>query len=164
MAAHGTRSSYVAGCGCRDCTDASSRYHRDYYLRKQAGEAGQGRGMPAVPELPPSDWARLGACTGLDPAMFFPERGEPTGPAKAVCADCTVTSECLQWALDTSQKFGIWGGRSEKERRRLKVESAEIPAGPAVCACCGDRFEPRRRTQRYCSTDCRMYDRQRRTA
>lgn len=159
MAPHGTRTRYVAGCDCDACTDASSRYHHDYYLRKQTGDTGQGRGLPTVPDLPPSGWACLGACVGLDPALFFPERGDPTGPAKTVCADCQVADECLHWALVTSQKFGIWGGRSEKERRRLKIPTAAT--GPPVCVCCGETFDPRRRTQRYCSTDCRQYDRQR---
>lgn len=61
-----------------------------------------------------------GACRGRPDVNFFPERGERTGPAKAVCATCEVREDCLGYALDTVQKHGIWGGLSERERRRIR--------------------------------------------
>ncbi|MHB1762639.1 MAG: WhiB family transcriptional regulator [Acidimicrobiales bacterium] len=67
-------------------------------------------------------WADQGRCKGLDPDMFFPTRGADgatIAAAKAVCAECPVRSECLAWAL-RHEKFGIWGGTSEKERRALR--------------------------------------------
>jgi WhiB family redox-sensing transcriptional regulator len=61
-----------------------------------------------------------GMCRGLDPDMFFPERGGPTREAKVVCQACAVRDECLEYALDNAEKFGIWGGTSERERRQLR--------------------------------------------
>lgn len=69
---------------------------------------------------PTPDWFRAAACKGMDPTLFFPERGEPTAPAKQVCAGCEVREKCLEFALLTGEKTGVWGGVSEKERRRLR--------------------------------------------
>jgi WhiB family transcriptional regulator, redox-sensing transcriptional regulator len=65
-------------------------------------------------------WQRSANCLGVDPDLFFPERGGSTREAKEVCRGCVVRQECLQYALDNSEKFGIWGGLSERERRRLR--------------------------------------------
>ena len=73
-------------------------------------------------ELP--SWRRQGNCLGVNPDLFFPERGEPTAPAKKVCAGCVVRSDCLEYALSTGEKFGIWGGLSERERRRIRQQLA----------------------------------------
>lgn len=62
----------------------------------------------------------LGSCRGLNPSIFFPDRGESLKPAKAVCGDCIVRDECLEYALNHGERFGIWGGASERERRRLR--------------------------------------------
>lgn len=65
-------------------------------------------------------WTDLANCLGVDPALFFPERGASTSEARAVCAGCVVRDECLEYALANSEKFGIWGGMSERERRRIR--------------------------------------------
>jgi WhiB family redox-sensing transcriptional regulator len=57
---------------------------------------------------------------GVDPELFFPERGSSTREAKEVCRGCVVRSECLEFAIANSEKFGIWGGMSERERRRVR--------------------------------------------
>lgn len=62
----------------------------------------------------------LGACQGLDPDIFFPDRGESLRPAKAVCDKCIVKDECLEYALASGERFGVWGGTSERERRRIR--------------------------------------------
>jgi len=62
-------------------------------------------------------WMAEAACRGKDTDIFFPTRGADTGPAKAICAVCTVRPECRTYALATQQRFGIWGGLSERERR-----------------------------------------------
>ena len=59
-------------------------------------------------------------CMGVDPDLFFPERGASTKEAKEVCRGCVVQSDCLEYALANGEKFGIWGGMSERERRRLR--------------------------------------------
>ncbi len=66
--------------------------------------------------------SELAACRGCDPNLFFPEHGGPTDDAKAVCMSCPVRVECLEFALQNVEKFGIWGGISERERRRLRRE------------------------------------------
>ena len=71
-------------------------------------------------EAGPPAWQRYANCLGGDPDLFFPERGGSTREAKEVCRGCVVREECLQYALDNSEKFGIWGGLSERERRRLR--------------------------------------------
>lgn len=65
-------------------------------------------------------WQANAACAGADPELFFPARGEPTATAKAVCATCPVRDPCREYALARTEKFGIWGGLSERERRALR--------------------------------------------
>lgn len=65
-------------------------------------------------------WQAQANCMGVDPDLFFPERGESTREAKEVCRGCVVREDCLEYALANSEKFGIWGGLSERERRRLR--------------------------------------------
>lgn len=65
-------------------------------------------------------WRRFAKCAGLDTDLFFPERGGSTREAKEVCRGCVVREDCLQYALRNGEKFGIWGGLSERKRRRLR--------------------------------------------
>ena len=64
-------------------------------------------------------WRQLGACTGLEPTMFYPDDGDEALEAKAVCAGCGVRVACLEHALASREKEGIWGGATERERRRI---------------------------------------------
>ena len=59
-------------------------------------------------------------CAQTDPEAFFPEKGGSTREAKRVCSRCDVRADCLDYALAHDERFGIWGGLSERERRRLK--------------------------------------------
>lgn len=65
-------------------------------------------------------WMERGACRGVDGELFFPDRGASTREAKAVCRGCPVQAECLAYAMNMNEKHGIWGGLSERERRRLR--------------------------------------------
>ena len=65
-------------------------------------------------------WQERALCAQTDPESFFPEKGGSTREAKRVCTQCEVRSECLEYALAHDERFGIWGGLSERERRRLK--------------------------------------------
>lgn len=56
------------------------------------------------------------ACNGKDTALFFPDRGIDAKPAKAICQRCSYTAECLEWALQTRQGFGVWGAKTAEER------------------------------------------------
>ncbi len=84
-------------------------------------------GVPGVrrPEEFPDDdsplsWQVDALCAQTDPEAFFPEKGGSTRDAKRVCSSCEVRSECLEYALQNDERFGIWGGLSERERRRLR--------------------------------------------
>ncbi|RCW39205.1 transcription factor WhiB [Halopolyspora algeriensis] len=66
------------------------------------------------------EWQERALCAQTDPEAFFPEKGGSTREAKRICAGCEVRSECLEYALEHDERFGIWGGLSERERRRLK--------------------------------------------
>jgi WhiB family redox-sensing transcriptional regulator len=65
-------------------------------------------------------WMDLGNCMGVDPDLFFPARGASTREAKEVCRQCVVQEQCLEYALIHRERFGIWGGLSERERRRIR--------------------------------------------
>jgi WhiB family redox-sensing transcriptional regulator len=79
-------------------------------------------GLTGVSGLTPEDpgWQELALCAQTDPEAFFPEKGGSTREAKRVCQSCEVRQECLEYALANDERFGIWGGLSERERRRLK--------------------------------------------
>lgn len=77
-------------------------------------------------------WVERAACRNSDPELFFPV--STTGPAagqvaeaRAVCASCPVRAECLDWALNTGQADGIWGGTTPEERRTMR-RNARIDA------------------------------------
>ena len=67
-----------------------------------------------------AEWAPRGACRGMDPGTFFPDRGQNVGHVKAICHTCEVEKECLDYAVTSRQVFGIWGGTSERERRNMR--------------------------------------------
>ena len=76
-------------------------------------------------------WQTKANCMGVDPDLFFPERGASTREAKSVCHGCEVKMECLEYALRHGEKFGIWGGMSERERRRIRRQRALARRGLA---------------------------------
>ncbi len=74
-------------------------------------------------------WRALSTCRDTDPELFFPvgTTGQALlqiAKAKSVCCQCPVTTECLEFALETNQDTGIWGGTSEEERRQIRREAA----------------------------------------
>lgn len=72
-------------------------------------------GMPSL-----FGWREQALCAQTDPESFFPEKGCSTKDAKSICALCPVRAECLAEAIEQDERFGVWGGLSERERRRLK--------------------------------------------
>src|SRR3954467_3447804 len=99
--------------------------------------------------LDPEDrgWQDYANCLGVDPDLFFPERGASTREAKEVCRGCVVREDCLEYALANGEKFGIWGGMSERERRRIRrrralQRRAAAPGGPGSAAPRGRRPLP----------------------
>jgi WhiB family redox-sensing transcriptional regulator len=82
--------------------------------------------MPASPwnalTAAADGWRLDALCAETDPEAFFPEKGGSTREAKRVCSGCSVRAECLEFALANDERFGIWGGLSERERRRLRLQ------------------------------------------
>ena len=78
--------------------------------------------IDVAPAITPEDdeWQERALCAQTDPEAFFPEKGGSTREAKRICQGCEVRNACLDYALAHDERFGIWGGLSERERRRLK--------------------------------------------
>ena len=76
--------------------------------------------LAAVAGEDEQEWQERALCAQTDPEAFFPEKGGSTREAKQICNSCEVRTECLEYALGHDERFGIWGGLSERERRRLK--------------------------------------------
>ncbi|WP_421083558.1 WhiB family transcriptional regulator [Rothia nasimurium] len=68
-------------------------------------------------------WQADALCAQTDPEAFFPEKGGSTRDAKRVCNECPVREACLEYAMENDERFGIWGGLSERERRRLRKQA-----------------------------------------
>jgi WhiB family redox-sensing transcriptional regulator len=75
-------------------------------------------------EADEAGWQERALCAQTDPEAFFPEKGGSTREAKKVCLTCEVRTDCLESALMNDERFGIWGGLSERERRKLKKSAA----------------------------------------
>jgi len=86
--------------------------------RRQSMESGRLVVMDLLGNAP--EWQERALCSQTDPEAFFPEKGGSTREAKRICSRCEVKGECLEYALGHDERFGIWGGLSERERRRLK--------------------------------------------
>lgn len=76
--------------------------------------------VPGATEDNPLAWQSDSLCAQTDPEAFFPEKGGSTRDAKKICGSCEVRSQCLEYALENDERFGIWGGLSERERRKLR--------------------------------------------
>ena len=77
--------------------------------------------------IAPPEWMAAGLCAEIDPDLFYPESGAPNRDAKRICAGCDVRAECLAYALAHRERFGVWGGTTERERRRMR----RAPVTPA---------------------------------
>lgn len=66
------------------------------------------------------EWARESLCAQTDPELFHPATGQSAVPAKRICLGCPVRAQCLDAALARNERHGVWGGLSERERRRLR--------------------------------------------
>ena len=93
----------------------------------------------------PEDWMSDALCTQTDPEAFFPDKGGSPRDAKRVCRSCDVDAECLAYALRNNERFGVWGGKSERERRALSLADR-------TCRECGTSIHERPREARYCVT------------
>lgn len=64
-------------------------------------------------------WRHYGACNGLDAEVFFPDSESAADEAKSICSTCKVRVSCLEHAIVVREKDGVWGGATERERRRI---------------------------------------------
>jgi len=69
--------------------------------------------------LTTASWRKRAACRGIDPEVFFPVTDEESEEAKAICEMCPVRQACLEHALANREREGVWGGATERERRRI---------------------------------------------
>jgi hypothetical protein len=76
------------------------------------------KSLPTNPS-PPDMWQEKASCHGIDPDVFFPTSEEEAGPALAYCGSCGIRQMCLAWALKNSERYGVWGGLTEQQRRRV---------------------------------------------
>jgi WhiB family redox-sensing transcriptional regulator len=92
---------------------------------QQTSDGRSGASELALKETVGLEWQDEANCLGVDPDLFFPERGASTREAKEVCRMCVVRTDCLEYAIANGEKFGVWGGLSERERRRLRRQRAQ---------------------------------------
>lgn len=92
--------------------------------RRKAASPGRVQALLNVALNPSVPWFDYAACREVSPDLFFPEKGESSRPAKRICLGCSVRDSCLEMALSCPERFGVWGGLSEPERRVLLGEVA----------------------------------------
>lgn len=76
-------------------------------------------------------WDPAALCNQTDPEAFYPDKGDSPKDAKRVCNNCEISPKCLAWALLTNQQFGVWGGLTAIQRRKLKRKEREAQAAQA---------------------------------
>lgn len=108
---HGTRGTYTKGCRCDDCKEAVARWQREYRAAQQ----------PVV-LCKPEPWMEHGACRNQPISWWFPPHVDRDAfhyysEARLICATCPVQTECLDYALEHGERFGMWGGQSPRERK-----------------------------------------------
>lgn len=83
-------------------------------------------GISVDAHVPETAWQIRGSCRGADPNIFYPDDKTGSEIAKKICVDCSVRAVCLEYALAGREKFGVWGGTSERERRRIAKARREL--------------------------------------
>ena len=116
-------SDYVSGNDRADRFGAGAGQGLGQGASQSMGQ-GMGQGIAGLlgigAEADAQSWQEQALCAETDPEAFFPEKGGSTREAKKICTGCEVKAQCLEYALANDERFGIWGGLSERERRRLK--------------------------------------------
>ncbi|HRV75999.1 MAG TPA: WhiB family transcriptional regulator [Candidatus Saccharimonadales bacterium] len=120
----------LGGMDTEDCppgyTDEAEEALRKHKSEHRASNAGSFASKSKVLRdgIESNGWQDFANCLGTDPELFFPERGASTREAKEVCKGCAVREDCLGYAMSKGERFGIWGGLSERERRRIRSQRA----------------------------------------
>lgn len=90
-----------------------------------AGARGAGTAWTSdIALINPEPWMQGASCASANPEEWFPEKGVSSADAKKVCAKCDVVAECLAYALEHDEQYGVWGGMTRSERRQLKRDGA----------------------------------------
>lgn len=169
---HGLRATYARGCRCADCREANRNYRRIQRPSRRDGIEDQALDDIAIPftQLPVrGDWRDIALCLELvnageaDAAWWYEDGpgGHKYLKARPVCERCPVAEDCLQWAIDLPERFGLWGGKSPKERRAIARGRRRI------CEICDSTFQIAVQTARnglFCSDHCRHEAKLRRQA
>ena len=118
---HGTLGGYTR---CRKtpdgpCPECKAINSAESAMTRQDKRANLERSLFAFDAMP---WQAEANCRGVDPGLFYPERGDDVTEPKAVCAGCTVRTPCLERALELNDDEGIWGGTSGRQRRLMRRE------------------------------------------
>jgi hypothetical protein len=100
----------------------------------------------------PPPWTQAAVCASVDPELWFPEKGNSAARAKKICATCPVREPCLQYALDNDDRFGVFGGTTERDRRKIRGNTK-------FCKHCGAEYAPGRSHAAFCSDECRSESR-----
>jgi WhiB family transcriptional regulator, redox-sensing transcriptional regulator len=118
----GDRQAAGQGMDAQSGSSFDSGYGAGYGSAAGQGMGGQGiAGLLGIGlEADAQSWQEQALCAETDPEAFFPEKGGSTREAKKICTGCEVKAQCLEYALANDERFGIWGGLSERERRRLR--------------------------------------------
>jgi WhiB family redox-sensing transcriptional regulator len=116
---HTTLAAAAAAVGVKEGSLAQTlrRAGRTDLVTRLTGHAPLNKPRPTPPDL---SWHEDALCAQTDPEAFFPDKGGSTREAKRVCMSCEVRVKCLDYALEHDERFGIWGGLSERERRSVK--------------------------------------------
>lgn len=97
-------------------------------------------------------WQDQALCAQTDPELFFPDKSGSTREAKRVCQSCEVRTQCLEYAIANQERFGVWGGLSERERRKVLQERT---GNARTCAWCAHPLPgDAERATRYCGQGC----------
>ena len=138
---HGTASCYRAGCRCHDCRAASALARRNARNRQHTppdpnqpiAQDGRGRWRRGdyhiIPVFERADWMDTALCRGKDTRNWYPDKGgnnwTPYVQARDLCGRCPVNNDCLLYALRNKERFGLWGGIPERQRRPLENMTPE---------------------------------------
>jgi WhiB family transcriptional regulator, redox-sensing transcriptional regulator len=86
--------------------------------------------LPVLATEAVGPWVAEALCAEMNPETFFPPSGNPGTAAKLICNRCPVRDDCLSYALDANEKFGVWGGLDADERRRLRERMRRKASSP----------------------------------
>ena len=113
--------SVKAAPGAPICTDTASYIDTSVFYSDDKHRSDEE--IPSNNKRTVGDWRIAGLCVQTDPEAFFPEKGGSVRESKKICVSCEVKAECLTYAVDNDERFGVWGGLSERERRTLRRKS-----------------------------------------